>query len=719
MKTYITRINGRSWRDKAQYMQYMTAEIALQLDVREMGIYRYDADAESVERRSSRIDGIIAGMNRGDIVICQFPTGNGLKFESELVDRIMAYGGRTAIFVHELEAFTYEDKQDSLQKTVRLYNRAEVLIVPTFAMRQWLLENGIRKSMKFVVQEMWDYTVGEPAIGSPAFRKEIYFTDSDGFAGMNDWNYPVPLKLYNVSAIHGKNIQNLGGGDPYQLLLELSLGGFGLIWYKDEYSRRYMEYGTSFSLARYLAAGIPIIVPMEASERFMIEANHLGLAVDSLEEAASAVEAMTESEYQGYVHSVEQFAPALRNGYYTKRCLIEAMAAFYRSDAGRILLPKNIYHLEDCEFTFAVLKESYGGNLALSWSFRGNPDGFLVYDVSSKEMLYDTKNIHQHYALLKGSAAGNGFSVMAYLETLRGKLIIAESAPIHLCETPYDTPKVSLIMPAYNAEDYIVRSIDTALAQSLSDLEIIIVDDGSTDHTPEIIDWYAEKYVNVVVIHQENGGVPAARNTGIKHAKGEYIGFMDNDDMLHPDMAKRLYNSAKKNNCEIAITSVYQITNNGYEVYVQHFLKEDTAISVDAFFRMLNAAGWGYSVVVWNKLYRSSLVKERLFPLILCDDSAWTPYILSYADRICYLNDYSYEYDRIIRHSTLVDEWRSESKEDRFMTYKNLTLFYLENGNPKRIGLLKECAKKDLASAGRAYAYNAYDKLWQQIDKRF
>lgn len=142
---------------------------------------------------------------------------------------------------------------------------------------------------------------------------------------------------------------------------------------------------------------------------------------------------------------------------------------------------------------------------------------------------------------------------------MRGKLCIEESRATYLQKPQYEYPKVSMIIPAYTAEDYIVRSVDVVLAQSFTDLEVIIVDDGSTDHTLDMLKWYAEEYSNVIVIHQENGGVASARNTGIKHARGEYIGFMDNDDMIHPDMIKKLYQSAKANDCDIAVTPAYQI----------------------------------------------------------------------------------------------------------------------------------------------------------------
>lgn len=191
------------------------------------------------------------------------------------------------------------------------------------------------------------------------------------------------------------------------------------------------------------------------------------------------------------------------------------------------------------------MRESYGENLALSWSYSGEPNGFQIYDIYGK-LVYGTRNLYQHYCLIRGYGRESGFVIKAYIDTLKGKMIVAESGQIYLQEKQYSYADVSLIIPIYNAQDYIVREIDVALAQSFFNLEIILVDDGSTDNTSNVVDWYAERYSNVIAIHQKNGGVGAARNTGIRRASGEYIGFMDGDDMIHPDMIIRLYNYAKK-----------------------------------------------------------------------------------------------------------------------------------------------------------------------------
>ena len=541
-----------------QYKQRMTAEIAHQLGCREMGIYCYDGRNESADSLNGRLDGIIAGIQWGeDVVICQFPTGNGFKFEWELVKRIRFYQCRVVIFIHDAEPMVREANRASLPETIRLYNQAEVLIVPSLAMRQFLLDHGIRKDMKFIIQEMWDYTMNMSWIHFPQFIREIHYTGSR-FAEIEDWDYEVPLKVYSFSSEQGQKVHYMGKLSQGEQIFALSKGGFGLIWFHDADSRRGMEYNNSFELSKYLAAGIPVIVPAGISNQMLIEKNHLGLIVNSIEEAVTVAEEVTEEEYQGYVRDVRQFASAIRGGYYTKKSLIDAIHAINRKDTGYIITPAKAYNLGEHKFTYIVLKESYKGGLALSWCYYGEADGFLIYDTLGK-LIYETRNTYQHYYRIRRYGKESGFIVKAYVNTMRGKLCIEESRATYLQKPQYEYPKVSMIIPAYTAEDYIVRSVDVVLAQSFTDLEVIIVDDGSTDHTLDMLKWYAEEYSNVIVIHQENGGVASARNTGIKHARGEYIGFMDNDDMIHPDMIKKLYQSAKANDCDIAVTPAYQI----------------------------------------------------------------------------------------------------------------------------------------------------------------
>ncbi len=331
MKAFITCINGMI--GAAKEAQDMVSEIAHQMGFRNMGIFYYDSREESEERLSARFDGIIAGISPGDVVFFQYPTWNHIRFEEGLLRRINAYGGRVVIVVHDIEALMIESSRFMLGYMITLLNFAEVLVVPSYAMIDCLRDNGIRENMKFVVQEIWDYTTELRFSQEPKFQKEIHFAGSPSkFLFPQQWDFDVPLKLYTSEQCTGENVQVMGWMERAALLLELSKGGFGLVWYGSEYWHEYMKYNNTIKLSAYLAAGIPVIVPRGISNQYLIEGNHLGFVVDSLEEAVERVKNMGEAEYQEYVRHVGNFAPLIRNGYFTKKFLIDAIQTLLRED---------------------------------------------------------------------------------------------------------------------------------------------------------------------------------------------------------------------------------------------------------------------------------------------------------------------------------------------------------------------------------------------------
>ena len=121
--------------------------------------------------------------------------------------------------------------------------------------------------------------------------------------------------------------------------------------------------------------------------------------------------------------------------------------------------------------------------------------------------------------------------------------------------------KVSVIVPIYNVEKELKRCLDSLIRQTLKDIEIICIDDGSEDDSGRILDEYASRYSQIIAIHEENGGVSKARNTGLKRAKGEWIGFVDGDDWIEDNMYETLYGEAVYNNCDIAICGCTPFNN--------------------------------------------------------------------------------------------------------------------------------------------------------------
>lgn len=167
------------------------------------------------------------------------------------------------------------------------------------------------------------------------------------------------------------------------------------------------------------------------------------------------------------------------------------------------------------------------------------------------------------------------------------------------------TMKVSLVMPAYNIAAELQRSIESVLNQTYTNIELIIVDDGSTDSTPEIIDQYAALNANVISIHRENGGVFSARIEGVKKATGDYIGFVDGDDFIEPEMIDRLLENAIAYNADISHCGYQMIFPNGR---IDRYYGTGKCIVQDNAKGVIDLLEGKYiEPGLWNKLYRKEL----------------------------------------------------------------------------------------------------------------
>lgn len=130
--------------------------------------------------------------------------------------------------------------------------------------------------------------------------------------------------------------------------------------------------------------------------------------------------------------------------------------------------------------------------------------------------------------------------------------------------------KVSVIIPIYNVEGYLKECLNSLVLQTLREIQVILVDDGSTDSSGLIADGYADEYENFEVYHIKNSGPAAARNYGVKKAKGEYLGFVDSDDWIEPSMYEMMYNTAKQNyDCDIVLTRVVSGESNRDDAFIK------------------------------------------------------------------------------------------------------------------------------------------------------
>lgn len=175
-------------------------------------------------------------------------------------------------------------------------------------------------------------------------------------------------------------------------------------------------------------------------------------------------------------------------------------------------------------------------------------------------------------------------------------------------------PLISVIVPVYNVEKYIEKCIESILQQDYKNIEIILIDDGSTDRSGKIIDLYKE--YGICIIHKNNGGVSSARNVGLSISKGEYIVFIDGDDFVESNYVSYLYSLVSENNVEIAISCDYF---RDVEVDSK-LLKNDQVKKVTGKHIIKGIYLGDYNVAVWNKIYNSKMLKENN---ILFNEKIW------------------------------------------------------------------------------------------------
>jgi glycosyltransferase involved in cell wall biosynthesis len=174
----------------------------------------------------------------------------------------------------------------------------------------------------------------------------------------------------------------------------------------------------------------------------------------------------------------------------------------------------------------------------------------------------------------------------------------------------FDTPTVSILVPVYNAASTIHRCVDSLLAQTYKNLDIVLVDDGSTDSSGKVLDQYAAQDSRIQVIHQKNGGVARARNTGLAHAKGDWIGFCDSDDEFLPDGIETLLAAAVRAQVPMSMGSYYRCVKDRRPRLIsfpEHVLRDEALV------HFLFAEGKNHDYL-WIRLFRAELFEGISFP---------------------------------------------------------------------------------------------------------
>ena len=214
---------------------------------------------------------------------------------------------------------------------------------------------------------------------------------------------------------------------------------------------------------------------------------------------------------------------------------------------------------------------------------------------------------------------------------------------------------ISVIVPIYNVEKYLSRCIDSIINQTYTELEIILVDDGSTDNCGVMCEEYAQKDERIKVFHKQNGGLSDARNVGLENAKGDYIAFVDGDDYIALDMYEKLYRRIDKDKSDLAICNIEFVNEKKEPLYINTIDARDCVINEKQFWYELYGKNYTYCVVAWNKLYKKEIFGEIRYEYGKYHEDEFIIHkVISQCKKISFLSEKCYYY--LQRNDSIMNE---------------------------------------------------------------
>lgn len=269
--------------------------------------------------------------------------------------------------------------------------------------------------------------------------------------------------------------------------------------------------------------------------------------------------------------------------------------------------------------------------------------------------------------------------------------------------------KVSIIVPVYNVEKYLAKCLTSIINQTLKDIEIICVNDGSTDNSLAILNKFASKDYRIKVIDNAHYGVAKTRNIGLQEATGEYIGFVDSDDYLDLDFFEKLYQVATENNSDIAVASILK-HKKFFNRYNAKYTKEEIAIDIQDKIKLCGDKKH-FFFYAWNKIYKSSLIKGNNISFSegqIYEDVMFAIKALYYSNKIISVCKTKYHYVEHENSLTKYKDKTGEKEQDLVKAYSELQEFC----NSKEIDIperLNYYTKKNLG-----FIFNLYEGKYQK-----
>ncbi|MCI2172561.1 hypothetical protein [Schleiferilactobacillus perolens] len=315
------------------------ATIGRQVNYEWLNIFVYNGAYESDQALFSRIDGITAAVTAGDLVVYQYPTLNGPRFENLFIDRMNSRGVNVVIFVHDVELLRGSNVAMLKFDEYSFFNKAAALIVHNPIMAAALQKHGVTKPM--VPLYMFDVIDDSQPQNKPS-RQLVFAGNINKSPFLGDWPYHTPIKVFGMASfgdIRSKLENNPRvdyRGALYRDKLNEAIGnGLGLVWDvntpQGNYAT-YAQYNNPYKLSFYLSHAIPVILSHNAAPAKFITENHLGFVLNELNDIDSLMDHLTDKELAEVTTNVLHLSTLLHSGYFTKRALLVAeQAVYYRS----------------------------------------------------------------------------------------------------------------------------------------------------------------------------------------------------------------------------------------------------------------------------------------------------------------------------------------------------------------------------------------------------
>lgn len=271
---------------------------------------------------------------------------------------------------------------------------------------------------------------------------------------------------------------------------------------------------------------------------------------------------------------------------------------------------------------------------------------------------------------------------------------------------------ISIVVPIYNVEKYLKNCIDSIIKQTYTNIEIILVDDGSPDNCGKICDEYKEKDNRIKVIHKQNGGLSDARNAGIDIATGEYIAFIDSDDYIEENYIEVLYNLCVKNDVWLSECDYERINSDDKIEMKQN--RESNIYTGKEMSRRLYSKDFIRTIVVWNKLYKREIFKSLRFPKGKINEDEFTTYKIFYnLDKVAVTSEKLYYY----RYSpdSIMNRKFNKKRLDLIEALEERIEFYKEKNEKELYNLTLKCYIEHLIEYFRLCKRDIEDKSYYKL----